>query len=122
MGGEILGGFYTRVILLLVYDFTVLYSVSHKKSTYSRYDICNVNNIFGHTVLEVFEFGGNIVHMITYHSCVECYRLIYQKLKNRQDMELGKCGRSLRSLASPVLRACGAPSSDILLYPMLGLS
>ena len=37
-------------------------------------------------------------------------------------MELGECGRSLRSLASPVLRAFGAPSSVILLYPMLGLS
>ena len=36
-------------------------------------------------------------------------------------MELGECGRSLRSLASPVLRAFGAPSSDILLYPMLGI-
>ena len=41
---------------------------------------------------------------------------------HRRDMELGECGRSLRSLASPVLCAFGAPSSDILLYPMLGLS
>ena len=39
----------------------------------------------------------------------------------RRDLELGECGRSLRSLASPVLRAFGAPSSDILLYPMLGI-
>ena len=36
-------------------------------------------------------------------------------------MDLGECGRSLRSLASPVLRAFGAPSSDNLLYPMLGI-
>ena len=74
--------------------------------------------VFG-KLLEVWSMTKILCMRRQYRSAP--YRLFLTMLL-RQEMELGKCGRSLRSLASPVLRAFGALSSDILLYPMLGLS
>ena len=125
MGGEKTGAFYTIPPQHFVYITPVLQCVhQHKLKIQCVHQLCLILLFFSSQRVGK---NGRFVHMNPSNSCLQnprhtvCPPTFFHTLLTC-DMELGKCGRSLRSLASPVLRAFGAPSSAILLYPMLGLS